>query len=151
MATRFQSRAFPIYKPEPYQSGMAGLWNMISAWYSTSPEFRDWLASLFRSEEPGESGVEQGFDTTMTYDKLANVPEFGSPEAASDTTKILTGKDRDETNIGWLQDIGRDVRGSYNDEGPSVRTALLNRIPALRVEENDWLKDLGQMALNGGK
>lgn len=149
--TRFQSKTLPMYKPERYQSGMAGLWNMISAWYSTSPEFRDWLASLFRSKEPGESGVEQGFDTTLTYDKLANMPEFGSPEATSDTNKILTGKDLDETNIGWLQDIGQGVRESYEDEGPSVRTAILSRIPELRVEENDWLKDLGKMALNGGK
>ena len=124
---------------------------MISAWYSTSPEFRNWLASLFRSEEPGESGVEEDFDTTLTYSNLANIPEFGSPEATSDTNKILTGRDLDETNVGWLQDIGQGVRESYEDEGPSVRTALLNRIPVLRVEENDWLKDLGQMALNGGK
>ena len=134
--TRFQSKSLPTYRPEQYQSGMAGLWNMISAWYSTSPEFRDWLAGLFRSEKPGETGVEQPFDTTMTYDKLATIPEFGSDEAASDTTKILTGRDRDETNVSWLRGIGEDVRNSYMDEGPSIRKALLARIPALK--EGGW-------------
>lgn len=134
--TRFQSKTLPTYRPEPYQSGMAGLWNMISAWYSTSPEFRNWFADLFRSKKPGETGVEQPFDTTMTYDKLATIPKFGSNEAASDTTKILTGKDRDETNVSWLRGIGEDVRNSYTDEGPSIRKALLARIPALK--EGGW-------------
>lgn len=133
--TRFTSNALPRYVPEPYQSPMAGLWNMISAWYSTSPEFRNSLADLFTSETEPESGYEQSFDTTMTYPQLDGVPEFESAGTKSDVNKILVGTDVNDTNIGWLRDIGRDVRDSNDYDGLSIRRKLISGIPTLKKPE----------------
>ena len=130
--TRFSSKALPQYTPEPYQSPMAGIWNMLSAWYSTSPEFRESLANLFRSTKEGETGMEQGFDTTMAYPELADVPEFGSPEAAADVSKILVGTADDETNLDWLRGIAEDVRNSNDYQGDSIRRQLMASIPQLK-------------------
>lgn len=130
--TRFSSKALPVYKAEPYQSPMAGIWNMLSAWYSTSPEFRESLANLFRSTKEAQPGYEQSFDTTMVYPELANAPEFGSEGAASDVNKILTGTADDETNVSWLQDLIEDVRNSNDYKGDSIRRQLLASIPELK-------------------
>lgn len=134
--TRFSSKALPQYTPEVYQSPMAGIWNMLSAWYSTSPEFRESLANLFRSTKEAQPGFEQSFDTTMAYPELANAPEFGSEAAASDVNKILTGTADDETNVGWLQDIIEDVRNSNDYKGDSIRRQLIAGIPEL--EKGGW-------------
>ena len=89
------------------------------------------LISPFPTKE-GETGMEQGFDTTMAYPELANVPEFGSPEAAADVSKILVGTADDETNLDWLRGIAEDVRNSNDYQGDSIRRQLMASIPQLK-------------------
>ena len=137
--TRFQAKALPQYTPQPYQSPLAGIWNMISAYYSTSPRFRNWLADLFTSKEKGESGYEQPFDTSMTYPGLVEVPEFGSPEAATDTAHMIVGDK--QTGIDWLDRIAEGVRENNDYEGGAVRRALMDKMPKLK-EDISWLDSL---------
>jgi len=138
--TRFQAKALPQYTPQPYQSPLAGIWNMISAYYSTSPRFRNWLADLFTSKEKGEPGYEQSFDTSLTYPGLVEVPEFGSPEAATDTAHMIVGDK--QTGIDWLDRIAEGVRENNDYEGDPIRKALLDRIPKLEKEDISWLDSL---------
>lgn len=139
--TRFSSKALPSYVAEPYQSPMAGVWNMLSAWYSTSPEFRESLASLFRSESEPKSGFDESFDTTMAYPELFETPELGKEGAKRDVEKILTGTEGDTTN--WMQPIVVGVRES-NDyiPGTAVRRETLAKIPELKVIKPEWMEDL---------
>lgn len=137
--TRFQSKALPQYTPQPYQSPLAGIWNMISAYYSTSPRFRNWLADLFTSKDEGEPGYEQEFDTSLAYPGLVEVPKFGSPEAAKDTTHMIVGDK--QTGISWLDRIAEGVRENNDYEGGAVRRALMDKMPKLK-EDVVWLESL---------
>lgn len=138
--TRFQAKALPQYTPQTYQSPLAGIWNMISAYYSTSPRFREWLANLFTSKEKGETGYEQDFDTSLAYPGLVEAPEFGSSAAAEDTASMIAGDK--ETGINWLDSIAEGVRENNDYEGGSIRKALLDRIPKLEKEDISWLDSL---------
>lgn len=135
--TRFQSKALPQYTPQPYQSPLAGIWNMISAYYSTSPRFRNWLANLFTSKEEGEPGYEQSVDTSLAYPGLVEVPEFGSPEAAEDTAHMIVGDK--QTGINWLDRIAEGVRENNDYEDGAVRRAMMDKMPELKKEDISWL------------
>lgn len=139
--TRFSSSALPSYEAEPYQSPMAGIWNMLSAWYSTSPEFREAFANLFRSESEPESGFEESFDTTMAYPGLFEAPDLGKEGTKRDVEKILTGTEGNTTN--WMQPIVIGVRES-NDymPGTAVRRETLSKIPGLKVVRPEWMEGL---------
>ena len=134
--TRFQSKALPQYTPEKYQSPLAGVWNIISAYYATSPRFREWLANLFTSTNEGEPGYEQAFDTSLAYPGLVEKPEFGSPSAAEDTTHMIAG-DR-QTGVSWLDRIAEGVRENNDYEGGAVRRAMMDKMPELK-EDISWL------------
>lgn len=139
--TRFTANALPSYKAEPYQSPMAGIWNMLSAWYSTSPEFREALANLFRSESEPESGFEESFDTTMTYPGLFEAPDLDKEGTKRDVEKILTGTEGNTTN--WMRPIVVGVRES-NDyvPGTAVSREIRSKIPEFKVVKPEWMEGL---------
>ncbi|WP_407448649.1 hypothetical protein [Fibrobacter sp.] len=133
--TRFQAKALPNYKPEPYQSPLAGIWNIIAAYYSTSPRFRDWFANLFASKKGGETGYEQAFDTALSYPGLVETPKFGSEAAASDVSEMLVNNK--PTGVGWLDRIAEGVRTNNDYHGGAITRDLLANIPALKTETED--------------
>lgn len=137
--TRFQAKTLPQYTPQPYQSPLAGLWNVISAYYATSPRFREWLANLLTSTKEGETGYEQAFDTSLTYPGLVETPEFVSQSAAEDTAHMIVGDN--QTGVSWLDRIAQGVRENNDYEGGAVRRALMDKIPELK-ETVSWQDSL---------
>lgn len=133
---RYNNSALPQYTPEPYQSPFAGIWNLISAWYSTSPEFREQFANLFRTKGEPETGFEESFDTTMTYPGLFDKPAFSSEGTKRDVEKILTGTEGEITD--WMRPIVVGVRES-NDymPGTSIRRKLFEDMPALSFAKQE--------------
>lgn len=85
--TRFQSRALPAYKPQPYQSGLAGLMTAYGMWQSLSPETRDKIIGLFQKKNGDVAMINPAIDTRS----ITEVPEFGTDDARHGAVEAVLG------------------------------------------------------------
>lgn len=125
MVTRFQSKALPAYHAPQYQSPLASIWSAISAWYSTSPEFRKKFAEIFASDGP-------------TEEQLAEASEAGTAGMEGYVpTQVL-----DESGTELITNpafMGRDAEGAFKSAKATRQAKLLEAMPAL--ESGSWLDD----------
>lgn len=75
--TRFQTKALPVYRPQEYQSPVAGLWQGLSMWYSLPARVRNQIADWFTTTTEEEDPVQTAINETP------KAPEFILPTSGS--------------------------------------------------------------------
>lgn len=95
--TRFQSRALPAYKPQPYQSGLAGLMTAYGMWQSLSPETRDKIASLFQQKDGDVVMYNPALETRIA----PSIPDIGTNAAHVASLESMLGPDDSEMPLTW--------------------------------------------------